>query len=213
MTNEALTMRIKAGETYLMDELWSQVYGFVCSQAHKFYDTYTARCKNLGLEVEDLQQEAFLAIHKAIEGYDAEKGVTFLTYAGYHLKHAFFSVTKMNYTGWQKNMARQALSLDAPAYTDNEEISIADTFSSGEDVETLVLDKVYNEKLGRDLNSAIGELNPAWQEAIYAIYFYGLRPVELARRQGVARSVVGRKKKRALETLRENLLIQAYANI
>ena len=214
MTNEELTMRIKSGETDLMDELWSQVNLFVYKQAYKFINAYADRCRSFGLDLEDLEQEGYLAIYTAVEGFDPEKGVTFLTYAGYHIKHRFFSATKMNYSGWQNNKIRAcSQSLDAQAYADNEELSIGDTIADDEDLEASIVDKLYLESAGQDLRKAIAELNEGWQEVIYTIYYQETRPVDIARVKGVARTVVSRKHRRALETLRENEALQAYALI
>ena len=127
MTNEELVLRIKAGETSLMDELWSQVYKFAYMRAGKFFNTYADRCQSFGLELEDIQQESFFAIYKAVEGFKPEQGVVFLTYAGYCLKKAFFDMTKMNYKGWQKNAVHScSCSLDAPISTNDGEYSLAD---------------------------------------------------------------------------------------
>ena len=209
MTNEELTMRIKSGETDLMDELWSQVNRFVYKQACKFINTYADRCRSFGLDLEDLEQEGYIAIYTAVEGFDPEKGVTFLTYAGYHIKHRFFSATKMNYHNWQNNAVRQASSIEEPISEDG--FTIADTLASPEDLEASVVDKVYLESASRDLHKAIADLKEGWQEVLFAIYFQGIRQADLARSLGVARPVVTRKHRRALETLRANESIQAYA--
>ena len=211
MTNEELAMRIKSGETELMSELWSQVCRFVYKQANKFYVAHEGRCKNMGVEVEDLEQEGYIAIYKAVEGFDPSRNTTFLTYAGLCLKKAFFGICRMNYANWQGNMIRQASSLDAQAYADNEELSIGDTVADNEDIEASIVDKLYLESAGQDLRKAIAELNEGWQEIIYAIYYQETRPVDIARAKGVARTVVSRKHRRALQTLRENESLQAYA--
>lgn len=209
MTNEELTMRIKAGETDLMDDLWSQVNRFVCRQARKFINTYSDRCRQLGFELEDLKQEGYLAIHKAVEGFNAERSTTFLTYAGYHIKHRFFSVAKMNYRNWQNNAIQSATSIEEPI--SEEGLTIADTLKSNEDFEASVVDKVYFENAGRDLREAIAELREGWQEVLFAIYFQGIHQASLARSLGVARPVVTRKHRRGLETLRANKALQIYA--
>lgn len=211
MTNEELAMRIKAGETELMSELWSQVCRFVYKRANKFYAAYEDRCKNMGVEVEDLEQEGYLAIYNAVEGFDPSRNTTFLTYAGFCLKKAFFGMCRMNYANWQGNMIRRASSLDAQAYADNEELSIGDTIADDEDFEASIVDKLYLESAGQDLRKAISELNEGWQEVIYAIYYQETRPVDIARVKGVARTVVSRKHRRALETLSENEALRAYA--
>lgn len=211
MTNEELAMRIKSGETELMSELWSQVCRFVYKQANKFYVAYEDRCKNMGVEVEDLEQEGYIAIYKAVEGFDPSRNTTFLTYAGLCLKRAFFSACKMNYANWQGNMVRRASSLDAQAYADNEELSIGDTIADDEDIEASIVDKLYLESAGQDLHKAVAELREGWQDVLYAIYVRELSPSDYARELNVTRVVVNRKHRRALQTLRENESLQAYA--
>lgn len=211
MTNEELVIRIKAGETELMSELWSQVCRFVYKQANKSYVAHEGRCKNMGVEVEDLEQEGYIAIYKAVEGFDPSRNTTFLTHAGLCLKKAFFGICRMNYANWQGNMIRQASSLDAQAYADNEELSIGDTIADNEDFEASIVDKLYLESAGPDLRKAVAELREGWQDVLYAIYVRGLSPSDYARELNVTRVVVNRKHRRALQTLRENESLQAYA--
>ena len=74
MSNEQLVILIKAGEgtAQNMERLYSQVKGFI--------HTIAWRYKGLA-ELEDLEQEGCLALYPAIDGYDPERGVKFLTYA------------------------------------------------------------------------------------------------------------------------------------
>ncbi len=74
MSNEQLIMLIKAGEDVVenMERLYSQVKGFI--------HTIAWRYRGLA-ELEDLEQEGYLALYPAIDGYDPERGVKFLTYA------------------------------------------------------------------------------------------------------------------------------------
>ena len=210
MTNEELVIKIKAGETGLMNELWPQVENFVCAQARKFYNAYSGRCAQMSVELEDLYQEGYFAIQKAVDGYDIDKGVTFLTYAGYHIKNCFGDALKIRYKNWQNNTCRQASSIDAPL---NEEgYTLANTLADNTDVESSVIDKLYTDKLGRDLNEALDEMgNANWRKAIEGTIFAGTRPAEYARQIDLSRPVVQRFLRRAFETLRENPVIQAYA--
>lgn len=74
MSNEQLVILIKAGEgtAQNMERLYSQVKGFIHTVAWRY--------KGLA-ELEDLEQEGCLALYPAIDGYDPERGVKFLTYA------------------------------------------------------------------------------------------------------------------------------------
>ena len=76
MTNEELVNLIKAGvnpeENMLI--LYNQVKGFI----------YTIALRYRGQEeIEDLEQEGFLSLYDAIDGYDPSTGNKFLTYAQY----------------------------------------------------------------------------------------------------------------------------------
>lgn len=78
MTNEQLVAKIKAGEDVAesMEALYNQVRRFIHATAWKYRDSG---------ELEDLEQEGYLALYPAIEGYDPEQGAKFLTYAEYHI--------------------------------------------------------------------------------------------------------------------------------
>ena len=74
MSNEQLVILIQIGEDVAenMERLYFQVRGFI--------HTIAWRYKGLA-ELEDLEQEGYLALYPAIDGYDPERGVKFLTYA------------------------------------------------------------------------------------------------------------------------------------
>lgn len=80
MTNEQLVIQIKAGINVAdnMEKLWQQVHAFIRSIARKFHRPE---------EQEDLEQEGYIALCAAIDGYDPDAGCKFLTYAGYHIQN------------------------------------------------------------------------------------------------------------------------------
>lgn len=79
MTNEQLVARIRAGENVgeNMAQLYEQVKRFIHASAWRYRDS--------GM-VEDLEQEGFLALYDAVDGYDDAQGVRFLTYAEYWIR-------------------------------------------------------------------------------------------------------------------------------
>lgn len=79
MTNEELVRLIKAGvdRENNMLQLYTQTKGFIRTIAMH----YRGRA-----EMEDLEQEGFLALYDAVDGYDSGRGCLFLTYAGYQIK-------------------------------------------------------------------------------------------------------------------------------
>jgi DNA-directed RNA polymerase specialized sigma subunit len=94
MTNEELVIRIKVGEVDLMPILWEQTKRFAYKQANAFYHRHADLCSFMGLEQDDLIQEAYFGIHKAVKMYDAEKGVKFLTYVAGQ-QHLLFTEVRL----------------------------------------------------------------------------------------------------------------------
>lgn len=89
MTNEQLVIRIKAGENVAenMEQLYNQCCRFIHSIAWK-YRSYE--------DIEDLKQEGYLALYDAVDGYDLDKGVKFLTYAEYWIRQRIQRYIQMN---------------------------------------------------------------------------------------------------------------------
>ena len=80
MTNEELVEQIQNGVNVQenMGLLYEQNIGFITKIVHPF-SAYA--------EEEDLMQEAYIGLHKAVEGFDTSKGFLFLTYAPHQIRH------------------------------------------------------------------------------------------------------------------------------
>lgn len=78
-SNEQLVARIQAGENEAdnMLLLWQQTKRFISMLAKKYIGH---------AEIEDLEQEGYLALCNAVEKYDPDKGVTFINYAAYWMR-------------------------------------------------------------------------------------------------------------------------------
>lgn len=89
LSNEQLVIRIKAGEDVSgnMEQLYNQVRRFIHAVAWKYRDSG---------ELEGLEQEGYLALYPAIDGYDPAQGVKFLTYAEYHIRQRMRRCLQMN---------------------------------------------------------------------------------------------------------------------
>ncbi len=81
MTNEELVNKIKAekNNSDYMLQLYRQTKKFIIMIAKEYVGK---------AEMEDLEQEGYLALYDAIEGYDPDRGCKFLTYAKYWIKQA-----------------------------------------------------------------------------------------------------------------------------
>lgn len=89
MTNEQLVARIQAGEDVAenMNQLYDQVKAFIHIIANRY--------RYSGM-VEDLEQEGYLALYPAIDGYDPDHGVKFLTYAEKWIRKRIQRYLQMN---------------------------------------------------------------------------------------------------------------------
>ena len=101
MTNEQLVIRIKAGidTAENMLALYEQVKAFIHSIAWKH--------RGLG-EVEDLEQEGYLALYDAIDGYDPDTGNKFLTYAEYWIRQRIVRYIERNSSSLRLSFLSQA---------------------------------------------------------------------------------------------------------
>ncbi len=101
MTNEQLVCRIQAGEDVAenMKLLYDQVKAFIHMMAIKYQSS--------GM-VEDLEQEGYLALYPAIDGYDPARGVTFLTYAENWIRQRMQRYLQMNGSNIRLSFGRDA---------------------------------------------------------------------------------------------------------
>ena len=79
MNNEQLVVRIMAGENEAenMLQLWKQNKGFIAMIARKY---------SAGAEMEDLEQEGYIALCEAVQHYDLDRGMSFIGYAAFWIK-------------------------------------------------------------------------------------------------------------------------------
>ena len=136
MSNEELAQRIQQGERDLILQLWAQVRRYAHDRAYKWHRATGGRG---GVTLNDLEQEAFIALLEALEGWD-EKAGKFLTWYDLRLKAAFTAATMQRTKRDMKDPLESALSLDA---------SLLD----GEDDPFILADVVADPRAEDDLNT------------------------------------------------------------
>lgn len=101
MTNEQLVIRIKAGidTAENMLTLYNQVKAFIHTVAwkHRSYE-----------DIEDLEQEGYLALYDAIDGFDPDTGYKFLTYAEFWIKQRIVRYIERNSSSLRLSFHSQA---------------------------------------------------------------------------------------------------------
>lgn len=78
-TNECIVAAVQArvNEAENMLQLWKQNKGFIAMMARRY---------SAGAEIEDLEQEGYIALCEAVQHYDPARGMSFISYAAFWIK-------------------------------------------------------------------------------------------------------------------------------
>lgn len=109
MSNEELAIRAKSGDADAILLLWNAVERFVIVMAEKY-----SIANEKAAETEDLISAGYLAVCKAVEYFNAERGTAFLTLLGYCLKGAFAEASGIRST--KRDALLYCDSLNTPAF-------------------------------------------------------------------------------------------------
>ena len=190
MSNEQLVLRIKAGENTAdnMLELYNKNIGLIRYIALKF--------KNY-VDIDDLMQQGYLGLCQAVDSYDCDKGAKFSTIAYFYIFKSISRYVKGNVT--------RAVSLDAPIGGEGKEaITLADTVSSGSNMENNILDKVFKEGLKAVIWHEVGELEDRKAQVIYDRYKANMTYKAIAEHLGISEAKVITAHASALDELRHS---------
>jgi len=134
-----------------------------------------------GLEKEDIEQECFLQLHKAVERYNPHLGVPFESYY------------KVVLHGWRANQNRNKRNREIPV---EEEV-----FFFIKDERTDIERDVETKLLREEIMYLIEQLEEKEQGIIRAFYLQNKKIKEIAEEYGIAYKTVEAKKKKALKKL------------
>lgn len=197
MTNEELARQIQQGERDLILQLWAQVRRYAHDRAYKWHRATGGRG---GVTLDDLEQEAFIALLEALEGWD-EKAGKFLTWYDLRLKSAFTAATAQRTQRDRKDPLQDCLSLDAPL-TDREgnPFTLEDTIPDqrAEDDLNAVEERDRQEAIRRVLDS----LQAEQRRVILLRYYHDMTREQTAQRLHLTRSRAATIEAKALRLLR-----------
>ena len=190
MTNEQLVIRIKAGEDVAdhMEQLYSQVRRFIHVMARKFH---------VEEELEDLEQEGYLALYDAIDGYDPDHGVKFLTYAEYWIRQRMQRYLQVNGSCMRLPVHCPVKGLDG-----GEDATVGELVADPADLEADVLDQVQHEQLCSVLWECVDSLEGRQPEVIRKRYQEGLTMAAIGADCGVTTETIRQMERKALRALR-----------
>ena len=197
MTNEELARRIQQGERNLLFQLWEQVRRYAHDRAYRWHMATNGRG---GQTVQDLEQEAFLALLEALKGWEETAG-PFLSWYSLRLKAAFTAATGQRTKRDQLDPLQNCISLDAPL-TDREgdPFTLEDTIPdqrAEDDMEAV-------EKLDRQeaIRRVLDSLQADQRQVLLLRYFHDLTRDQTAQRLHLTRTRANTIEQKALRLLR-----------
>ena len=159
---------IQSGQRDRLLELWAQVRRFALWRARKWVDY------GPGVTMDDLEQEAFIALLDALERWREADG-PFLSIYALRLKGVFMKATGQKTKRSRMEPLNQATSLDAPIGEDGEGGTLEEFVedpSGGEGFEA-VEERDTLEHLRADMEEAMGSIPAEQREILRRKYYMG----------------------------------------
>lgn len=179
MTNEELAALLQdgsGGEDELLC-LWDQVRRFAASQARRW-----ARAS--GIDIDDLMQEAFVALMDALGTWNRDTGM-FLTWYTILLKGAFTEAVGLRTARQRNDPLRGAVSLDAPVGHDKADpFTLLDVLEdpAAERAMENMAERDFTEERSQVLRRLLDQLSETQRQAVWLIHAVGLTVPQAAAR-------------------------------
>lgn len=148
MTNEELVMQYQLSDDYnVLEAIIEQNNGLIRLIASKFYTGKTA-----SIDYDDLCQEGAIGVMVAARKYrfDMENRTKFSSYAALWIKQKIMRFIDNRNTN-------DEISLNRPAYGDDEEVELLDTITDNEEGMCKVEDSIYYQQLHEEMEQVMHE--------------------------------------------------------
>ncbi len=207
-TNEELALAFQQGDSKALDCLWEANQGLFSMLCFKYYRKFGDVCQRCGVQLEDLQQETFLALREAAQSFNIAKGKKFSTWVGWYVKSHFLGLCGLR---GGKRPLNGAVSLDLPVGEEQEE-SLEDFQSdpSAEEAFDQAEQSIYQQQLHDALEAELDTLLGECAEVIRRMYFDGETRKEIARQMGCKEDRVYRLRQKALQQLHRKSRLQRF---
>lgn len=199
VSNEELAIRIAAGETELILQLWHQVEWLIKLLACRYINADSLN-GIVRYELDDLMQEAYFAMLEAVNYYKPEKEYPFTTCLGICLKSAFANVAGRRLPRQRSDGIKYSDSIDAPLNDESDE-SFADVLPSGENIEDAVLEEIYQQELHNALEQSLHTLSERQEDILRSIFYSNVPTADIAKKFDCTEQNIYREKQNALNQL------------
>lgn len=147
--------------------LWAAVRGYAAKKALRWVAALHHRC---GVELDDLMQEAYLAMLRAVRLWRSDGGTGFIGIYELTLRTAFADACGIRTVRSRSDPLQTAVSLDAPVGEDGEEAGTLGSLVPDESAERPFLG-IEQQELADAVQSALAKLPEEQQAAIYGEFW------------------------------------------
>ena len=195
MTNEELAIEIQAGNIQHYTELWQNVRWLMHKILHKKLSQLTL--PNY-LTAEDMEQELYFALCKAVQAYDDTKPYKFTSYLEYHIMNALRSA-----------LPRKPLQESSYNQTtgDDEDTELAEFIADDTAAENLTAVELTD--LQTQTRQAVAELPCTERKAVTLYYFRNYSYKQVAEINGTDERTAHKQVQKGLDILRRNKAIKS----
>lgn len=211
MSNEKLAVQIKAGDTACIEQLWQNIYRLLYMLAGRVYTRRRERCAAAGVTLEDLLQECFFVLMRAVDAYDPDAVYPFNAYIRYHMKNTVNTLLGYRTARQQKEPLNTCTSLDMELTGEGDgDLLLGDTIEDPQSEQPF--EAVEDAMMYEELRRAVDSL-PDRERKIIRYHFYrGLSLKDCTVLLGMhTGSYAGQVKNKALRHLRQNPKIRSMA--
>ncbi len=176
MTDEILIQEaVKNQNEQALDCLMGRYKDIVSMKANKFF--------MVGSEKDDILQEGYIGLYKAVKSFDAEKQNSFKTFANMCIERQL--ITAVKNSNRQKHIPlNSSVSLNANAYDEGESdttiIEILDTNKNAEDPLEIITKKEYFDSVEKDIDEKLSD----FEKKVLKYYKNGESYAKIATRLG-----------------------------
>lgn len=175
MSDESLLQEITKNQNDMaLDCLIERYKDIVNIKANKFF--------MVGSEREDILQEGYIGLYKAVKSFDKEKQNSFKTFAGMCIERQM--ITAVKNSNRQKHIPlNSSVSLNASAYDEEDDvqvIDVLDTRKTGEDPLDIITKKEYFSETQKAIDDSLSD----FEKDVLAHYKNGESYAEIANHLG-----------------------------
>lgn len=164
--------------------LWAAVQGYAAKKARRWAAALHHRC---GVEFDDLMQEAYLAMLRAVELWRPDGGAGFIGMFDFALRSAFADACSIRTVRGRNDPLQTAVSLDAPVGAGGEEISALGDLVQDDQAEDRLLE-VERDELAEAVQAALQQLPNELREALIDTFWFD-KPVDAGLRNAALKAL------------------------